>query len=382
MIQILDTTLRDGEQTSGVSFTSRQKFMLAKYLLQDVGVDRIEIGSSRTTQDDLEAIKLISAWAEDNGYGDRIEVLIYTDIEESINWMNSTGCQTVNILAKGSRSHCEKQLLISAEEHLDGIARTIEYATQQSKSINVFLEDWSRGFTEDKDYVMQAVEQIQAMSKGKIYLCDTLGVLSPDKTGLYVSDMTRAFPEVHFELHCHNDYGMAVANCLSGIQAGAKGVHTTVNGLGERAGNTPLEEIAVVINDFTNHKLGIDETKLPKISEMISDMTGVTVANNKPIVGKNVFTHTSGIHVDGQEKAELYSSRLHPSRFERDWEYTLGKLSGKSNVNLYLSKMDIQVDEFIKKRILQVLKESGLMNKKFSKQEFVDLVEEIRKKAV
>ena len=188
-IEIMDTTLRDGEQTSGVSFMPHEKLMIARALLQDVGVDRIEVASARVSEGEMEAVKSIARWASQNGKLDRVEVLGFVDETKSVDWIVECGCQCMNLLCKGSRKHCEGQLHKTLDEHIADIRRTIAYAQKKGVSVNVYLEDWSNGMKDSPDYVFALMEGLADLPIRRFMLPDTLGILNPMEVGEFINKM-------------------------------------------------------------------------------------------------------------------------------------------------------------------------------------------------
>ncbi|MCZ6823219.1 MAG: 2-isopropylmalate synthase, partial [Deltaproteobacteria bacterium] len=238
MIQILDTTLRDGEQTPNVSYTPPEKIQIARLLLREVNVDRIEFGQARISPGEAEAVRRITSWARKSNLEQRVEILGYVDGKRSVDWITKNGGAVMNLLTKGSREHCEKQLRSTPEKHFKELAETIRYARRRGLTVNVFLEDWSSGVRDSFDYVFAHVSNLSGLGVKRVFLPDTLGILNPSDTERYVGLMTRTWPDVTFEYHAHNDYGLATANCLAAVEAGARGLHTSVNGMGERSGNS------------------------------------------------------------------------------------------------------------------------------------------------
>jgi len=359
IIEIMDTTLRDGEQTSGVSFTDVEKLNIAKFLLREVKVDRIEVASARVSNGELESVKRITEWANKRGYLDRVEVLGFVDGKKSIDWIRQAGARVVNLLCKGSRRHVEVQLRKTLEEHVKDIKEVIDYASQFGMDINIYLEDWSNGMKDSPDYVFSLLEALKEENIKRFMLPDTLGVLNPDRTAEYCSQVVSRFPELSFDFHAHNDYGLAIANCLAAIKAGVKGIHTTVNGLGERAGNAELSAIVVNIHDQIGFKTGVNEEKLYEISRLVARFSGERVPANLPIVGGNVFTQVSGVHADGDKKGNLYFNDLLPERFGRTRQYALGKTSGKASIKKNLEHLGIQLDKESLEKISEKITELG-----------------------
>ena len=342
-IEIMDTTLRDGEQTSGVSFMPHEKLMIARALLEKVGVDRIEVASARVSEGEKQAVASICKWAERAGKIDRVEVLGFCDGKTSVDWLLSTGCRHLNLLCKGSRRHCEGQLRKTVEEHICDIRNVVAYATEKGVNVNVYLEDWSNGIKDSADYVFALMDGLQNTPIERFMLPDTLGVLNPMQVSLYVSQMVARYPEAHFDFHAHNDYDLAVANVLAAAQAGCKGIHTAVNGLGERAGNAPLASVQAVLADQATLDTHINEEQLGEVSHLVETCSGIIVPPNKPIVGENVFTQVAGVHADGDNKAGLYMNDLLPERFARKREYALGKTSGKANILKNLEELGLEL---------------------------------------
>jgi D-citramalate synthase len=314
-ILILDTTLRDGEQTQGVSFSPDEKTNIAKALLELVRVDRIEVASARVSRGELTAVTNIIDWARGQGLEGRVEVLGFIDQGRSIDWIRQAGGRVLNLLAKGSEKHCQGQLGKTLDQHAQEVRDTIRLAQDRGLAVNIYLEDWSNGYQDNRDYVYGLVERLEESGLGHIMLPDTLGVMTPERVFAAVSDMIRRFPGLRFDFHPHNDYGLATANVLAAARAGAAAVHCTVNCLGERAGNASLAEVAVNLRDQLGMKLSIDETHLARVSELVEYFSGKRIADNAPIVGEDVFTQTAGIHADGDRKGSLYHTQLSPERF-------------------------------------------------------------------
>jgi len=344
-IEIMDTTLRDGEQTSGVSFTEKEKYTIAKQLLIDLQVDRIEIASARVSKGEFEAVSQIMKWAQNTGHINRIEVLGFVDNSVSIEWIKKAGGKQLNLLCKGSLKHLEGQLRKTPEQHITDIKHEVEEAQKVGIGVNVYLEDWSNGMRSSKDYVYFFIESLKDTAIQRFMLPDTLGVLSPSETYAFCKEIVDIFPKLHFDFHGHNDYDLAVANSLMAIEAGVKGIHTSVNGLGERTGNTPLSSIVPAIKDHLNISLNVKEKHLNKISKLVEVISGIRVPVNKPIIGDNVFTQTAGIHADGDNKGNLYHSDLMPERFGRIRKYALGKTSGKANIQKNLEELGLDLDK-------------------------------------
>ncbi len=344
MIEIMDTTLRDGEQTSGVSFSPQEKLSVAHLLLADLGVNRIEIASARVSEGEFAAVKKIADWAKSAGYVDKLEVLGFVDKGASLKWIQDVGCKTINLLTKGSYKHVTEQLRKTPEEHVADIRREVEHATEMGISVNIYLEDWSNGMINSEDYVYYLIDNLKDLPIKRYMLPDTLGILNPHTTWRCCRRMINRYRDLHFDFHAHNDYDLAVANVMVAVEVGVHGVHVTMNGLGERAGNASLSSVVAVLHDHLKLETTIKEDRINKVSRVVESYSGLTIAANQPIIGENVFTQCAGIHADGDNKNNLYYNDLHPDRFGRVREYALGKLSGKANIQKNIEALGIELD--------------------------------------
>jgi D-citramalate synthase len=359
-IEIMDTTLRDGEQTSGVSFSASEKLTIAQLLLTELKVDRIEIASARVSEGEFQAVKKITSWAAQAGYLDRVEVLTFVDGGTSVQWMLDAGAKVMNLLTKGSLNHLQHQLKKTPEQHFSEIQATIELANSKGLSVNVYLEDWSNGMRNSKDYVLQYLDFITTLPVKRVLLPDTLGVLTHWETADYIQELVTRYPNAHFDFHAHNDYDLGTANALEAVRHGIHGLHLTVNGMGERAGNAPLASVIAVLNDYQKDvKTSVCEKSLYSVSKLVETFSGFRIPANKPVVGENVFTQTAGIHADGDKKNNLYFNELMPERFGRERKYALGKTSGKANIANNLAALGIQLSDSDLKKVTQRIIELG-----------------------
>lgn len=378
-IEIMDSTLRDGEQTSGVSFVPHEKLMLARMLLRDVNVDRIEVASARVSEGEREAVKMICRYAQMAGMIDRVEVLGFVDQGRSIDWIYDCGGRVINLLSKGSLKHCMQQLGKTAPEHICDIRREVSYAISKGMSVNLYLEDWSNGMKDSPDYVFQMMEGLRDCGIKRFMLPDTLGVLEPLLVSQFVRKMVDRYPDIHFDFHAHNDYDLAVANSLSAVLAGAVGLHVTVNGLGERCGNAPLSSVHVILKDHFNAETNIQENRLNEVSRLVESYSGIMVAPNQPIVGENVFTQVAGVHADGDNKDKLYCNALVPERFGRKREYALGKSSGKANIEMNLQELGLELTPEQVKKITQRITELGDRKARVTQEDLPFIVSDVLK---
>ena len=359
-IEIMDTTLRDGEQTSGVSFSPLEKLTIAQLLLEELKVDRIEIASARVSDGEFKAVKSIVDWASKNGYINAIEVLTFVDKGISIDWMKRTGAKVQNLLTKGSLNHLTHQLKKTPSQHFKEVKESIHEAQLNGIETNIYLEDWSNGMRHSKEYVFEFIEFLSTQPVKRIMLPDTLGVLTPTETFEFISEVREKYPDLHFDFHAHNDYDLSVSNVMEALKAGADGLHLTVNGMGERAGNAPMASVVAVINDFMPQiEVGVNEKTLNTVSKLVENFSGFRVPANKPVVGDNVFTQTAGIHADGDNKNNLYFNDLLPERFNRKRKYALGKSSGKANIQKNLQELGLHLNDDDIKKVTQRIIELG-----------------------
>lgn len=375
----MDSTLRDGEQTSGVSFVPHEKLMLARMLLRDVNVDRIEVASARVSEGEREAVKMICRYAQMAEMLDRVEVLGFVDNGKSIDWISGCGGKVINLLSKGSLKHCMQQLGKTAPEHIFDIRREVDYAHSKGMTVNLYLEDWSNGMKSSPEYVFQLMEGLKDCGIKRFMLPDTLGVLDPLSVSQFFLKMVDKYPDIHFDFHAHNDYDLAVANSLSAVLAGAAGLHVTVNGLGERCGNAPLSSVHVILTDHFNAVTNINENRLNEVSRVVESYSGIPVAPNQPIVGENVFTQVAGVHADGDNKDNLYCNALAPERFGRKREYALGKSSGKANIEMNLQELGLELTTEQVKKITQRITELGDRKERVTQEDLPFIVSDVLK---
>ncbi|MFA6750706.1 MAG: alpha-isopropylmalate synthase regulatory domain-containing protein [Fermentimonas sp.] len=375
----MDTTLRDGEQTSGVSFATEEKVSIVNLLLDELKVDRVEIASARVSEGEFKSVQKMAQWANTHGYLDKLEVLGFVDGTTSLEWISKAGCKVVNLLSKGSFKHCKYQLRKSPEQHLADVKKCINTAKEMGLTVNLYLEDWSNGMRESKDYVFQMMDGLKDEPVKRFMLPDTLGILNPDETRLFCTEMIERYPGIHFDFHAHNDYDLAVANVYEALKAGVMGVHVTVNGLGERAGNAPLTSVIALIHDHLRMKTNVDESKLYNVSKVVESYSGVRIPNNKPLIGDNVFTQVAGVHADGDKKKNLYFNDLLPERFGRYREYALGKNAGKSNIIKNLETLGIELDDESTSKVTSRIIELGDKKELVSLDELPYIVSDVLK---
>lgn len=380
-VEILDTTLRDGEQTSGVSFSASEKLSIVRLLLEELHIPRIEIASARVSDGELEAVRNVCAWAKRMGHIDKLEVLGFIDNGLSINWVKSVGAKVINLLSKGSEKHCLYQLNKTPQEHFQSICDEVERAVAEGLEVNLYLEDWSNGIKNSYKYVYELMDAVRHLPIKRYMLPDTLGILNPYDTLANIQRMIKRYPDLHFDFHAHNDYDLATSNVYAAVLGGARGVHCTVNGLGERAGNACLSSVVAVVHDQLKRQTGIDESKINKVSRIVESFSGVVIPQNKPIVGEHVFTQCAGVHADGDNKNNLYYNDLLPERFGREREYALGKTSGKANIKKNLEALGIELTDEDIQKVTQRIIELGDKKELVTQEDLPFIVADVLKQA-
>ena len=243
---------------------------------------------------------------------------------------------------------------------------------------NIYLEDWSNGMRNSKEYVFDFLDFLSSQPVKRVLLPDTLGILTHNEVSDYLTEIISRFPNMHIDFHGHNDYDLGVANIMEAVKAGCHGLHLTVNGMGERAGNAPMASAIAVINDFLpDVSIEVNEKALYKVSKLVSAFTGVGIPANKPIVGENVFTQTAGIHADGDNKKNLYFSDLMPERFGRKRKYALGKMSGKANIQKNLLELGLTLNDEELKKVTARIIELGDKKEKVTKEDLPYIISDV-----
>ncbi|MFH1126472.1 MAG: 2-isopropylmalate synthase [Candidatus Altiarchaeota archaeon] len=334
-ILVLDTTLRDGEQTPGVSLTPERKLEIAK-ALDDLGVDVIEAGSAITSEGERKGIKKIA------NEGLKAEVVSFARLlKQDIDLALECDVAGIFLVAPTSDLHIRYKLGTTREKVLNSVEELTEYCKKHGLTVDLCCEDGSRTSPEFLMKVLHAAEKAKA---DRFTLADTVGALTPGRMSDLIKPLAKK-ARIPLGVHCHDDLGMATANTVAAVRSGASMVDVTVNGLGERAGNASLEEVVMALKTVYGYQLNVKTEKLFKISDMVEKITGVPVPPNKAIVGENAFTHEAGIHVDGiLKKPETYEL-LKPESVGARRRFVLGKHVGMKSVKKMLEELDFKVDE-------------------------------------
>ena len=334
-IKIVDTTLRDGEQTAGVVFSNYEKIAISQ-MLSDLGINQIEVGIPAMGGDEKEAIKSICkrnlkssimAWNR----------AVISDIENSID----CGVDSVAISISVSDIHIQNKLKTSREWVLENMVKSVEYAKRNGLYVSVNGEDASRA---NDDFLIEFIEVAKQAGADRFRYCDTVGVMDPFSIKDKISKIYNK-TKFDIEMHTHNDFGLATANAIAGIIGGANYVGVTVNGLGERAGNAALEEVLMALKYIHGYDTNIDTTKFKDLSEYVSNASGRDLPAWKAIVGSNMFKHESGIHADGALKNPTNYEAFDPKEVGLERQIVIGKHSGKAAIINKFKEYDINLND-------------------------------------
>jgi len=367
-VGVLDTTLRDGEQTPGISFTPEAKLKIALQL-DEIGVDIVEAGTAIVSEGERKAIKEIA------NAGLKAKVCSFARmLREDLDAALDCDVDAVNIVVPVSDAHIQKKLRIDRETLRERAIDAAEYVKKHGVEVEISAEDASRA-----DFLfLKSLFQDLASVADRLCVCDTVGVLTPERAKEIFGDLSG----MGFTLsaHCHNDFGMATANSIAAVLSGAEYVHVTVNGMGERAGNAPLEEVVVALELLYGIKTGIKKEKIYETSRLVRNLAKMPVAPNKALVGDNAFTHESGMHVHGTLADERLYEPFDPKIIGRTRRFAFGKHTGKASVRMALEEMGIPAEEVSESHIRSIIervKELGDKGKLVTDADFQAIVEDV-----
>ena len=353
-LKFVDTTLRDGEQTAGVVFANSEKIMIAE-MLSDLGINQLEVGIPTMGGDEKDAIKQIvkknlkssiMAWNR----------AVVSDIEQSID----CGVDAVAISISVSDIHIQNKLKTSREWVIENMVKATEFAKKNGLYVSVNGEDASRA---DEDFLIEFIEAAKQAGADRFRFCDTVGVMDPFTIR---NKIERIYNKTKFdiEMHTHNDFGMATANAIGGVLGGANYVGVTVNGLGERAGNAALEEVLMSLIHVLKCHSNIDTRRFKELSEYVSRASGRELPAWKAIVGSNMFRHESGIHADGALMDPKNYEAFDPSEVGLERQIVIGKHSGRAAVVNKFREYDIELDDEVASRVLDVVRSTSVKLKR------------------
>jgi D-citramalate synthase len=346
-LRFLDTTLRDGEQTPGVSLNPDQKFEIASRL-SDIGVDIVEAGSAAASDGEREAIRRIA----DAGLAAEICTFVRA-LHGDIDYAADCGADSIHLVVPVSDLHIAKKMRKTREEVVAMAMDAVEYAKDRGLIVELSGEDASRG---DQQFLHGIFLSGVEHGADRLCFCDTVGLLTPEKVAEFIPPLAKIAP---LSIHCHDDLGFAMTNTMAALKAGASCAHVTVNGLGERAGNTPFEEVVMALEVLYGYRTRITTEQIFPLSSLVSRFTGVPLAVNKAVVGEMAFTHESGIHAHGVIREPSTYESVKPEMVGRKRRIVLGKHSGSASVKAALNEMNYRADENQLKEIVKRIKQLG-----------------------
>jgi len=366
-VKILDTTLRDGEQTPGVSLTPEKKITIARKL-DELGVDIIEAGSPITSEGEMEAVKRIA----NEGLNAEISVFVRA-LKVDIDAALSCDVDAVHLVVPTSHDHIKYKLRKTEEEVLELAKNATEYAKEHGLTVQFSSEDATRT---DRQFLLKFFKTGKESGADRCVICDTVGVMTPEKIFDLFTYMISEI-KVPFEAHCHNDFGLGVANTVAALKGGAEIAHLTVNGIGERAGNASLEETVMVLKVLYNVDVRIKTEMLYEVSSLVKRLTGVLTAPNKPIVGDNAFTHESGIHTHGiLAKASTYEP-ITPEMVGHRRKLVVGKHAGTAGLRKVIEDLGFRISDDELRQIFSIVKNIGDKGKRILDADLIAIVESV-----
>ncbi|WP_462252591.1 2-isopropylmalate synthase [Ekhidna sp.] len=345
-LYVFDTTLRDGEQVPGCQLKSEEKLEIA-FGLESLGVDVIEAGFPVSSPEDFKSVSLISESIRNSTICGLTRAVEH-DIDVAADALKKANHSRIHTGIGTSDSHIKFKLNSSQEEIIERAVKAVSYARNKAAEVEFYAEDAGRT---DNEYLARVVEAVIEAGARIINIPDTTGYCLPEQFGDKIAYLVNNVPNIDkaiLSTHCHNDLGLATANSIAGVINGARQVECTINGIGERAGNTSLEEVVMIINQHENIQVShqIDTRKIVPISETVSEMMNMPVQPNKAIVGANAFAHSSGIHQDGVIKNRETYEIIDPEEVGASGsEIILTARSGKAALNFHAKKLGYQLDQ-------------------------------------
>ncbi|WP_243666698.1 2-isopropylmalate synthase [Vulcanisaeta sp. JCM 16159] len=368
-VRLLDTTLRDGEQTPGVALKPEDKLRIA-LKLEELGVDSIEAGFPIVSEGEFKAVKAIAREVSNSEV-----IALARTRKEDIDRAIDADVKAIHIFIATSDLHMKYKLRMSREEVVEAAVNAVTYAKSHGLTVEFSAEDATRS---DPKFLARVFQEVVNAGADRLDIADTVGVMWPSRMASlvrFVRDMVKG--NYLLSVHCHDDFGMAVANSVAAIEAGADQAHGTINGVGERAGNAALEEIAAAVKFLLNYNVNIRFERVKEVSDLVSRLFGIPVPPNKAIVGANAFSHESGIHVHGVLSNPFTYEPIDPTRVGMNRRIVVGKHSGKHSIIYILRSMGIEPRDDIVNAVLKKVKELGDMGIKASEEDIKRIIMEL-----
>ncbi len=365
-MRLLDTTLRDGEQTPGVALRPEDKLLIA-LKLEELGVDSIEAGFPMVSEGEFRAVKAIAREVVNSEV-----IALARSRREDIDRAIDADVRAVHIFIATSDIHMKYKLRMGREEVVEAAVNAVSYAKSHGLTVEFSAEDATRS---DPRFLVRVFQEVVNAGADRLDIADTVGVMWPSRMAWlvrFVRENVRG--NYLLSVHCHDDFGMAVANSVAAIEAGADQAHGTINGVGERAGNAALEEVAAAVRFLLNYDVGIKFERIKEVSDLVSKLFGIPVPPNKAIVGANAFSHESGIHVHGVLSNPLTYEPIDPGAVGMSRRIVLGKHSGRHSIIYALRSMGIEPREELVNAIFRRIKEMGDMGIRVSEEDIRRIV--------
>lgn len=346
-IEFWDETLRDGEQTPGVHFTPEEKLEIAT-LLSEIGVSVVNAGIPVVSEEEARAVRLVAS------AGLKANVLAAArTVPADIDAVIRCGVTHIAIFVAASHVHLKHKLRMTQEEVRAASLQSVRQAKEAGLHVAFVTEDTVRA---PFDFVERLYRDVQDAGADRLVVADTVGIMTPLTFRWYLTEFERRVRPKDLSVHCHNDLGLAAANTLTAIECGARAPHVCVNGLGERAGNAPLEEVVVELEALYGVRTGIHTERLTELSRLVEELSGIPVAANKPLVGYNAFSHEAGIHTHGVLAHTLTYEPLQPHTVGARRQMILGKHTGKAAVIEKLKERGITAPDPLLLELLRRIK--------------------------
>lgn len=351
MVRIFDTTLRDGEQMPGVALSPEEKLQIA-LALDEAGVDMIEAGFAAVSKDEFAAIKQISKEVA-NAKVVSLARMNKADVDAAVD----AGVDMVHVFIATSDIHMKYKLRMTRDEVIERIKEVVSYAKSRGVKILFSAEDATRS---DLEFLAEAYKTAIEAGADEINVPDTVGVMTPSRMAFLIKYLKERLPPVPIHVHCHDDFGMAVANTIAAIENGAEVAQVVVNNFGERAGNAALEEVVAAVHYLLGYRTNVKLEKLYEISQLVSKLFGIPLPPNKAVVGENAFSHEAGIHVHGVLNNPFTYEPMHPEDVGNRRRIVLGKHSGCHSVEWALRNIGVEPSDDLVTYVLERVKEMAV----------------------
>lgn len=362
-----DETMRDGEQTPGVFFSPEEKLQIAT-TLSEMGVHIMDAGIPVVSQEEFRGVKLVASAGLEASIMSAARA-VRKDVEACID----CGVDEVSIFIACSDLHLKYKLNMTREQVLEAAVREVEYAKSHGVLVTFVTEDTFRA---DLDYVTTLYNACIEAGANRVVLADTIGIMTPSGIRWYLEQVRRRFKPVQLSVHLHNDFGLATSNNLAALEMGVEVPHTCVNGIGERAGNAPFEELVMALESVYGYDTGIDLSRLYEVSRLVEKLSGIPIPVNKAVVGYNAFSHESGIHADGVIKHTGTYEPMQPEAIGRERRFIFGKHTGRTAVIDKLRKHGIEPTQEQVQAIVEGVKHAAESRRKEEQMAFIETYRE------